>query len=458
MAVTRSSGRNVAVLVAATLAVTLTSFPAAGQEAQIPSVDVIPAGTTSDDPNAGQWFFIQTSVGQTVEFKAILRNPASVAQTVKVYLRDLEFAKDGTPTIKDGEQTDIGAWGHAENSDISVPAKGEAVAKFFITPHTGADPGDHIGVVAAESAPSGGNLRVIKRVATRIYVTIPGEATRGLDIDSVQTDLNSFLWPKDGLTTIFVRNTGRVRINVNVQSKGVAARGPKVLLSRHVERYIADINVPWYGGRVRIPVEAVDADTGVISRVNARLLVIPWGLLIAITLISTAAWLVRRWWTRRASKYGLLQQDLRRLETLITQRPASAVETPIEEQGDSELDALLIALKRARRAGAQASLERLSLAFHHAGGKALDELLVALRKPSAKRKPELMRAAASYGTKALRENSQLEALPPEIKREILKRRAPAAKAKAKAKKPLSRGSTRLKKAPVGHRSAKSKRR
>lgn len=452
MAAKGSSGRSVVALVAATLAVTLISPSAAAQEAQVPSVDVIPAGTTSDDPNAGQWFFIQAAVGQRVEFQAVIRNPATVAQTVKVYLRDLEFAKDGTPTIKEGEQTDIGTWGGADKPEVTVPPVGEVAVKFTITPHIGADPGDHIGVVAAESQPSGsGPLKVIKRVATRLYVTIPGEATRGLEIDSIDTDLNSFLWPTAGVTTVQVRNTGRVRINVNVQTKGVAAKGPKVLLSRHVEQYIADVKMPWYGGWVRVPVEAVDVDTGLIRRVNARVLVIPWGLLIALALAGTAAYFVRRWWTHRGSKYGALQQDLRRLETLITQRPSGAEPPVVEEAEDSEIDALLAAMKRARRAGAQPSIERLSLALHHARGKALDDLLVALRKPSAKRRLELLKAAASYGSKAVRSNVGLESLTPEIRRELLRRAAPP-------KKPVSRGSTRMKRTPVGHRSAKSKRR
>ena len=63
---------------------------------QVPSVAVTPAYKSPNDPNNGQWFFIDGLLpGQTGQTAARLTNPANVPQTVHLYLADLDFVANG---------------------------------------------------------------------------------------------------------------------------------------------------------------------------------------------------------------------------------------------------------------------------------------------------------------------------------------------------------------------------
>ena len=164
---------------------------------QLPSVAVTPLGATSSDPNNGQWFVAAASPGQTLRLLAHVFNPADVPQTVATYLADVDYRLGGgapkfTPHA---EAHDVGAWGGFDNPTLTVPAKGFVDVPFSVTVPSGADPGDHLGAVIAESAPQPGTgasaaFRVIKRVAVRLYVTVPGETP--VPISSVESQAGGF--------------------------------------------------------------------------------------------------------------------------------------------------------------------------------------------------------------------------------------------------------------------------
>ena len=72
------------------------------QQPQIPSVAVTPAQRSPNDPNNGQWFFIDGLLpGQTGQSSAKLTNPANVPQTVHLYLADLDFVANGGARLAD---------------------------------------------------------------------------------------------------------------------------------------------------------------------------------------------------------------------------------------------------------------------------------------------------------------------------------------------------------------------
>lgn len=451
------------------LSVALTPLAAVAQESEIPSVDVRPAEARPHDPNSGQWFFLELAPGQTGRARARITNPARVPQRIKLSLKDLVFGEDGNPFVKDGEQTDVGAWGRFDQPETTVPAETAIEVEFAITPPLGADPGDHIGAVVAESEPQGSQLKIIKRVATRLYVTIPGEVIRSFRIESVSTELDSSFWPNNLAATIALRNTGRVRLHVGVTAKGLMARGPRVLLSRSVEEYLAGVRVAWWGGPVRFPIEAVDADSGLIRRVNVSKFIVPWGPLLMLVIVSLFGFGMKRWWERRASRLAKLQADIRRLEALVAQRPTGplpGIQSDKDEEGD-EVGAILAAIKRARRTESQPSLERLALALHESGTDALEVLLEAVEKAGPERRDALIEAAASYGAPALLAQQRMELLPGELAAEITLRasgtRATGARPETRARRSGSsrkRKPARAKSKPpsAGHRPARKPRR
>lgn len=419
MTETRNSGFSIAALVAAMLFVALLPVAVAlAQESFIPSADVVPANTSPDDPNAGQWFYLELSPGNSAAFEAFVRNPADVPQKVKLYLKDLEFSAGGA-AIKEGDQADVGAWGHAEQGEVLVPPKDQLKVIFAITVPSGAEPGDHIGAVVAESQPQTvGQLSVVTVSATRLYVTVPGEARRGLEISSVKPAQDSLLFPSRISVTAIIKNTGRIRLDMGVTVGGSEAKGPKVLLSQSNETYIGEARVPFWGGPVNHSVEAEDRRSGLIRRANASTFVIPWGLVLLLGVASMFAWGMKRWWDRRASTLAKLQADIRRLETLIATRPVGPLPSAVPEEEEDELDAILAALKRARRTGSQPSLERLALALHTSGADALDVLLEALEKADPERRAPLVEAAATYGAASLVSQARMERLAADLAAEI----------------------------------------
>ncbi len=392
---------KVAALGAATLLLSSNSFRALSQEPKIGSVSVKPVGTSSKDPNLGEWFVLKLERGETAKGTALITNIDDVAQHLRLHLADLTFTRNGSAQVNDGDQKDVGAWGRFLVPDITVGPRASAEAVFEITAPLGAEPGDHIGVVMATSDPDPGNLTFVLRSATRLYVTVPGEAKKAFEIDDFAFDLDSWFFPKEAVATVILQNTGRIRLQPKVTVRDTPAEGADVLLSQSRERYIADVKIPWYGGLTKMPIVA-RSEGGLIRRVNASKFVFPFALILGLGFAALVAWLGRRWWRTRGSRLAALHADIRRLETLVVQRPAGASGVPgsVEEaaQGDEmdEVQALLAGLKRARRIQSQESLERLALALHRTGTNSLEYLEEALKKAAPGAATEIREAIRTY--------------------------------------------------------------
>lgn len=426
----RISTHAAAAIIAAAVVLSTAAVALGQSDAEVPSVGVVPAEAHPDDPNLGQWFILEITQGASGTGTARIVNPAEVPQTIRLYVRDLTFSEDGSPQVNDGEQRDVGLWGAFLNPEITLDPGESVLAEFAIAVPRDAEPGDHVGVVVAETvatnteeaAENGAQFEVSRRVATRLYVTVPGDATRAFEITEVKTSLDSGVFPSWALVTVRMRNEGRVRLQPTVTIAGVEADGPNPFMSDSVEEWSAIVSVPWYGGPVSIPIEAVD-ESGLTRRVNATKFVIPWGLLIALALAAAATWRVRHWWRNRGSKQAELRADIARLERLITkqagedvdgERTVPAPETPA---GD-EITVLNAALARARRAGDDAALARGALALHVTTEDALDTVLEALGAHEGKHVAALVDAAASYGAAAVAENRRTAALPEPLRERI----------------------------------------
>lgn len=425
-----------AALVAAVLCVVMLPSPASAQNAtDTPSVGVTPTESRDGDPNRGQWFVFSIEPGKRGATNARIGNPADVPQTIKLYFADLTFGTDGTPTVNDGTQEGIGAWAKFDRPSITVAPKSFALEPFHIDVPENAEPGDHVGVLVAESAPSGGLVKIVKRIATRVYVTVPGEATKSFVIEKLSTNRPSMWWPGTVDVTTTLRNTGRIRLRPTVTVKGSKAAGPDTLLARSMENYQARVRIPWYGGPVKIPVR-VNTDAGITHTVSKSMFVIPFGLLAMIPVILAVGLLVRWLWRLRTREVRRLQADLRRLEQLVAKRPtgvgthaaptnlpaqAAYLDEPdpvepagSEDDADDRVRSIRAGLKRARRGRSTESFERLALALHDTGEDALDELVEALRAETHSNRAALVAAAASYGANRIAGHSGVATLSVEV--------------------------------------------
>jgi hypothetical protein len=324
-----------------------------------PSVDIRPEATGKNAPAGGDWFVAEAAPGQTAKLSARLFNPADIPQTVRLFIADLVYGTDSVPRVSEPPFKDVGTWGAFGSPSVTVPPHSPLIVPFTVTPPQGAEPGDHVGIVVAEhqaETPAGG-LPIVKRVAIKLYVTVPGDAARAFSIRSVTATKDSSLFPRELSVRVVLSNDGRVRLQPVVRVNGHRAAGSGLLMTKAYEPYIATVPIPWYGGPVRLRVDAtttIGAFAGPARQAHAMVFVVPWHVLAALALAVGLAFAVRFLLSRRTSKYGMLQADLARLERLMAQQAERAEPQRRDDmrRPPSRPDvAAREAIKRARRAG-----------------------------------------------------------------------------------------------------------
>lgn len=351
------------IIVPALAAGTMIPVAVAQTKGEVPSVSVDPVGTNENDPNGGQWFVANLDPLQTKRFQVRIYNSASIAQKVSLYLADIRFDRKGAPQVA-SVATDIGTWGGFTHSSVTIGPRKAVVESFSITAPKGADPGDHIGAVVVEHTPDGdGNVLSIKRVAVRLYATLPGDARRDFVIDEVSTEKDSAFFTRELTVNVHLRNTGRVRLEPSVQVDGAKAKGPDLLMSSAVERYVVTRPVKFWGGPMRLRIDAQSRSLGLagpVRQLRVTVWVIPWHLLILLVLAAGLWMLGRIVLRKRGQKYRDLQTDLRRMERMISQqnRETGPPERVVLERDDAKA-AIRTAIKQARRAGDIDTAQRL---------------------------------------------------------------------------------------------------
>lgn len=419
---------TVPALVAGTVVAALAQTDQGVPGSDIPSVGVLPVGTGSSDPNAGQWFIATLSPGQTGRMSARIFNPATVDQTVRLYLADLDFGTDFTPLVADVSD-DVGAWGAFDQPTVTVPARQTVVAEFSMTAPEGAEPGDHVGAVVAESRPQGtGDIRVVKRVATRLYVTIPGDAQPQFTIENVDLSRDSSFFTREMSFTVVLRNTGRVRLRPTVEVDGHEAKGSELLMSRSVEPYTVTLPVPIYGGplRYKVTVESrTETHAGPTRTMRVSSFAFPWVPLIGLLLAGATVFLVRRRLRRRVGRYDALRADLRRLEKLVAGNAPVGDPTPLPTD---TRQVILAAIKRASRAGdaevegrLREKLDELDLTRAEAEREPADlgAILKAITTATRSRQEQLVTLALAHDARELRRHRELIATLPQPARRRL---------------------------------------
>jgi hypothetical protein len=425
------------------------AFPASGGAQTVPaelqSVSVGPADVSPNSPANGSWFTTEPRPGEKVTMRVRLKNPVDINQPIKLYLADLVFTPDGSRDLA-AQSTDVGTWGGFATPEVVVPARGVLDIPFTLTVPTDAEPGDHVGAVVAESrhASSGpGQLAVVKRVTSRLYVTVPGYAQPDYSIEKIELKRSTAffgLFTREITSKVVLRNTGRVRLRPAVTVNSQRARGSDVLLSRSVETYLVTEKVPLWGGPRQFKASVtsvVGSDRGPAREAQASTFVFPWILPVAMVALVLSFLGLRRLLARRRGRYAALQSDMRRIERLLQEQRSNAVSGDVSSTGEHDPEAVIkAAIKKATRGGDTAAVEKLKLKLEEQRALAAavddgddDDVVVALLRQipgaSPKRRPALIRAALAFGPKELKHHADLIAtLPAEVQVELLPSRKP----------------------------------
>ncbi|MBC7723584.1 MAG: hypothetical protein H7146_02405 [Burkholderiaceae bacterium] len=314
----RSLRRHIALaLVALTLAGGLGSLTSAAQADDTDGISGAPADSSGADDRSR--FSYQVLPGQHLDDFYIVRNTGTTTQTMKVFATDAYNTDDGSYGLLDTDATplDSGAWVSFDGgaTQLSIPlGPGESrVVPFALDVPAEASPGDHAaGIVTSVTAPSG-EILVDRRIATRLYVRVPGDIQAALTISSLTASYISQANPFGGATTLSytVTNKGNVALAANVVvgvrtyfgiaavpivrteltemlpggSRVVTTSVPGVAQLGYLDPYVSIAPTVDAGALDPGPLRVVDRDTVILAP--------PWWL-IALLVAGGAAWLVIR--------------------------------------------------------------------------------------------------------------------------------------------------------------------
>jgi hypothetical protein len=339
------------------LAVTATLAAAAVPMAGAPAVSASPAGTTTPAtpgpggagaaqplPPASRATFgigpIRVRGAQTRPFFNFVGTPAvhledgvvvtnytSTALKVTVYATDAVNADNGDFSLlgEGVKPTDAGAWITIDtprsDGQVTVAPRGTARLPVRVSIPANASPGDHAaGVIASLSTVSkdrnGANVRLLQRVASRVYIRIAGPLHPRLSVQRLDAHyINT--WNPVGrgraAVTYRVTNTGNVKLGATQQVSvhgllGATARItpaslPLLLPGSHVDFRVTVPDVfpeVWTTATVRLTpiVISGDSDPGVRSwSASTHFFAVPWILLgLLAVVIAGLSWVL---WRRR---------------------------------------------------------------------------------------------------------------------------------------------------------------
>jgi hypothetical protein len=221
----RRPARGLALLLAAlTVAVGL-SLGASATAAHADGTDGI-SGTPASESGADgrSRFSYEAGPGQQLTDNYQVTNTGTTSQVMRVFAADAFNTDDGSYGLLDtgAESVDAGSWITFENGAtyVDVPlAPGESqLVNFTMTVPADAAPGDHAaGIVISVTSPQG-QILVDRRVATRLYVRVPGDLQPALTVGSISASYQPSINPLDGTTTVTftVRNSGNVALGANM--------------------------------------------------------------------------------------------------------------------------------------------------------------------------------------------------------------------------------------------------
>jgi hypothetical protein len=311
-----------ALLVLAQLGIAAPAFAddTVGIEAKPAAADGKPDGRTR--------FSYQIEPGKRVSDDYLVQNAGSTPQTFTVVATDAFNNDQGDYAVLDTSipPTGVGNWVHFENGDRTISktlAPGEQwLVPFTVLAPPNASPGDHAGgIVASVQVPSG-EVIIDRRVASRLYVRVPGDLQAMLSVTRIDSGYSGQWWSLFSGTVkmdFTVQNTGNVALAATMNTGvhtwfGVDAVGVRqAKLGEILPGYGRKVSVtlpavaqwlylnpyvslhPFVEDEVRPQVPTNDANRDVI------LWAIPWFVLIGVGIIALIV-LLRLLWLRREAR------------------------------------------------------------------------------------------------------------------------------------------------------------
>ncbi len=168
-------------------------------------------------------FDYQASPGQKLTDAYVVKNAGTTQQKITVFATDAFNNDAGDFALLDTveEPTDVGTWitfdGQPRMTLDLAPGQ-EQVVLFTVSVPDDATPGDHAGGIVISAISPDGTIVVDRRVATRIYLRVPGELQVGLAVQGFDAGYQQVVNPFDGSVevTTTITNTGNVALGADM--------------------------------------------------------------------------------------------------------------------------------------------------------------------------------------------------------------------------------------------------
>jgi hypothetical protein len=182
-------------------------------------------------------FSYQAGPGQHIADEYLVANTGTQTQTMTVLATDAFNTDAGDWGLLDSDAApkDSGAWVRFDGQPkktLTLAAGQSAVVPFTVDVPANAKPGDHAGGIVLSAVSPEGQVLVDRRVATRLYVRVPGDIQAALTVSSMKAHYVYSWNPFDGevVVDMTVQNTGNVALG------GIATVGTKTWFGVGVAR------------------------------------------------------------------------------------------------------------------------------------------------------------------------------------------------------------------------------
>ncbi|NQX36546.1 hypothetical protein [Herbiconiux sp. VKM Ac-2851] len=223
----RRARRTAAALLIATATVALLALSGAGAGAALAddgdSISIGPATDQGADTSRTRLSY-QAAPGQHLDDVVEVRNTGTTPQTITVFPTDAFNTDEGAYGLLDTgvQPTDAGSWVRfadgSTQATITLDPGATQLVQYSLDVPADAAPGDHAAGIVASAQSASDQILVDRRVATRLYVRVPGDLQPVLSVSSITASYDPEFNPLDGQTTITytVKNDGNVALGADM--------------------------------------------------------------------------------------------------------------------------------------------------------------------------------------------------------------------------------------------------
>jgi hypothetical protein len=234
--------RPASLLAALALVVAAIVSPAALASADDATIGIAGGPANESGPDDRSRLSYDVQPGQTVTDRYVVRNTGTTDQQVVVFGSDAYNTNDGAYALLEtgAPSTDAGSWvtfGGQASVQVGLAPSEQKVLEFTVAVPADATPGDHAAGIVVSAQGVEGQVRVDRRVATRMYVRVAGELQPNLTLSSISASQSADWNPFTGGTdiTVTLHNAGNVALGADVTARVTTWFGMSASARAHEE-------------------------------------------------------------------------------------------------------------------------------------------------------------------------------------------------------------------------------